>query len=256
MDNNQIYQSSTAQAQATTCAVAPNVTAISAEQRSADWQRARLGYITGSEISKIMQKGRSSDFSQTAMTYLHEKAAERCLISDIMFDDEVYQEYAYQNLTQASRAMQFGTQYEDVARSLFAQIAEVDIVEVSTCRYKDADMMLSASPDGLYHKQDNVLRAVEIKVPKVNTYMEYRSQIHDAQSLLKVKPEYYWQTMCEMACTDAQSVAFVVYNPFIECNNQLHIVQIERDEQAIAQMLERVQLANSVIDSIIAQCMK
>ena len=56
------------------------------EQRTYDWHRARLGNWTGSEIYKLMGKGRSKSekFSETAKSYIIKVLSERMLNADVV----------------------------------------------------------------------------------------------------------------------------------------------------------------------------
>jgi hypothetical protein len=69
--------------------------------------------------------------------------------------------------------------------------------------------------------------------------------IGDADDLKAVKPEYYWQVMAEMDCTGASACDFTSYNPFM--GSPLHIVTIERDNEAIKQIHDRIEEAEEYI---------
>jgi hypothetical protein len=61
------------------------------EQRSLQWYRARLGNFTGSSIHKLISK--KNELTKTALSYIFEVAAERCLASKIVNGDEEFTEY-------------------------------------------------------------------------------------------------------------------------------------------------------------------
>ena len=100
----------------------------------------------------------------------------------------------------------------------------------------------AASPDGVVEKSDT---CVEIKCQKPETAVRYMATIHDGETLKKEMPNYYWQTQAEMDCTGASGCDFVVYCPFLQ--KQLHIVRIERNDEAILQIHERIALAEKYI---------
>lgn len=225
------------------------------EQRSIEWFRARFGNLTGSKISVIMSTGRKKDevFSQTAKAYLYQLAAERSFNPDFLNDDEVFQDYI--DLTQLhSRAVEWGQEQEDNAKELYKKLyyPDHDLFKVSSCQH-DNIPHFAASPDGLIRQaeEDGGMRVVEVKCPSIGTFMQYKAEIHDAESLKSVKPEYYWQTQAEMDCTGCKSADFVVYCPWL--SNPLHVARIERNEEDVNLMEERVKLANEFIDNIINQ---
>ena len=79
--------------------------------------------------------------------------------------------------------------------------------------------------------------------------MKYRTLIHDAASLKEVEAKYYWQMMAEMSCTGANSGVFITYCPWL--SKPIYWAEIERVEDDIKLMEERVILANKFIDEII-----
>lgn len=223
------------------------------EQRSLDWYRQRMGYITGSRVGELMKSGRKKDdvFSQTAKAYIYQLAGERLFNKSILYSDDSYSVYLDATVA-TSRAMQFGIEQEPNAKRLFMKLCHPDkeLIEVASCRH-DTIPYFAASPDGLIRNSDGNgnMRSIEVKCPNINTYMMYRSEIHDNDSLLAVKPEYYWQMMAEMDCTGAIDGEFIAYCPWLD--KPLHTVTISRDEQAIALMEQRVKMANEMIDQIL-----
>ena len=222
-------------------------------QRSVEWFRSRMGNLTGSKIADIMKSGRKKDelFSDTAKSYLFQIAGERIFNPEFLSDDDIFQDYIDQvNVT--TKAMQWGTEQEGKAKKLWVSrnFPDGDIVELSSCRH-DTIPHFAASPDGAIYDNDGTFRIVEVKCPNINTYMKYRLLIHDAASLKETEPKYYWQMMAEMSCTRAKSGIFITYNPWL--SDPLHSAEIERVEEDIKLMEERVVLANQFIEEIINQ---
>jgi len=220
------------------------------EQRTLDWYRARLGYITGSQVGTLMKSGRSKDkvFSDTALTYLYQLAGERSLNAEMVKDDEMFSYYIDQTNTQ-SKAMRFGTEQEENARAMYITLTKRDVKEVGLCQHPTIKY-LASSPDGITADGD-MLGCIEVKCPTLSTYSKYVAEIHDNESLKKVNPDYYYQCQNHMACTGAVFCDFIVYCPFVE--NPIHIVRISRDEEAIALIMERVELAEQIIESNYSQ---
>lgn len=222
------------------------------EQRTIAWFRERFSNITGSRVSDLMSKGRSKDnmWSLSAMSYIYQLAAERAFNPDFLNDDDVFQSYL--DLTQLhSKAVEWGTEQEDSARDLYKTLYQPDkeIIQVGLCTH-DTIPHFAASPDGLVRNFDDQggMLALEIKCPATGTFMKYVREVKDAETLKKVKPEYYWQIQAEMDCTGAEAADFIVYCPWL--TNPLFVKRIERDGAAIKEMEERVIAANKEIDNI------
>ncbi len=220
-------------------------------QHDISWLRARCGHITGSKVSDIMKSGRKSGeaFSDTAKAYLYQVAGERLFNPDFLNDDEVFGDYLDEtNVT--TKAMRWGNEQEDAARRLTSDILDYDIEEVSLCAH-DTIPFFAASPDGMIRNidGDGHLGVLEIKCPSIGTFMRYKHLIHSAEDLKAVKPEYYWQMMAEMDCTGAVSGVFVTYCPWL--SSPFHYANIERVDDDIKLMQERVNLANEFINNII-----
>lgn len=221
------------------------------EQRSLEWFRQRFGHITGSKVGDLMKAGRKKDeiFGDTAKSYLYQVAAERSFNPKFLESDEFFQEYIEQtNIT--TKAMAWGTEQEINARGLYEMMNELTVEAIGSCAH-DTIPLFAASPDGIVTLADGTKRCIEIKCPNANTYMRYRTEIHDNETLKAVKPEYYWQIMAEMSCTGAQAVDFIAYCPWLAI--PLHVVTIERDDEAIKTLEDRVVLANEYIKNIISQ---
>lgn len=222
------------------------------EQRSLEWHRMRCGCITGSKVADIMKSGRKKDevFSDTAKTYLFQVAGERMFNPAFLNDDDIFQDYIDQ-VSVNTKAMQWGADQEDAAKALYMQMnfPEGEMIELSSCKH-DTIPYFAASPDGaIYGRDGGDIKIIEVKCPNINTYMKYRTLIHDAASLKETEPKYYWQMMAEMSCTGAKGGVFIVYCPWLK--KPIHWAVIERVEDDINLMEQRVILANDFINKII-----
>lgn len=222
------------------------------EQRSLDWFRARLGNVTGSKVSDIMTTSRKKDevFGDTAKTYLKTLAFERTMNPDVINDDEAFQSYL-EEVNVTSKAMRIGTEREDDAVACFTDSfdEQYEVTEVSSCKH-DTIPYFAASPDRiLKDKQTGEIGILEVKCPTGGVHIGYKSEVKDAASLKTAKKEYYWQMMAEMSCTGAKFGIFLSYNPY--SSYPVHVVYIERNEEDINLLEERVVLANQYIDETI-----
>lgn len=221
------------------------------KQRTLDWHRARLGNITGSKVGDLMKTGRKKDeiFGETAKSYMRELAGQQLMNPAVVADDELFGQWVERHeLT--SKAIRWGQEQEDKAKALFYKrrgIPKEMVVEVASCKH-DTIPHFAASPDALIYtdRERGIFTALEVKCPSEKAYIEYVSEVKDADTLKAVKPEYYWQMMAEMACTGAGDGIFLTYCP--ELQLPYHAVMIMRDETAIKTLEERVQAANAYIE--------
>lgn len=219
-------------------------------QRTDEWLKLRLGIFTGSEIGKLMKTSRKKDetFGDTARSYIYKKAAERDLLDEVKNDEELWELYKNQ-YSFSSKAMEFGTEQEHYARNLYEKVTGRHIVEVGSCMHPSIPNF-SSSPDGFFYDENTGERGcLEIKVPNIDTYYKYRTEITKGADLLTVNPDYYYQCLSHMACCEAQWTDFVCFNPFLKHN--IHIVRILPDENVFAEMEKRIRIANDIIDELI-----
>lgn len=217
-------------------------------QHTLGWFKARLGNITGSSVGKLMGKGRAKDaiFSQTGYAYLYQIAAERMIPEVILNDEELFQVYL-DEVNVSTKAMRIGNEREDDARELYQEQTGNIVLQVGSCKHPEIPHFAS-SPDGML-EDVNGRGCVEIKCPMPNTYMEYAAGISTAEDLKSIKPDYYWQCMAHMAVTGAIFTDFIAYCPYNI--KPLHIVRIDRNDEEIAAMLEKVVKANEYIEELI-----
>lgn len=221
-----------------------------AAQHTPGWYRSRLGNITGSMVGVLMKypRGKEDGFTDTAMNYLYQLAAERTMNPAIVDDDTLFAEYL-QQVDATTKAMRWGTEQEQYARALYARKCSVQVVEVGSIPHPSIPHFAS-SPDGFgYDDQSGTKTCVEIKCPTQATYMKYRHELLAGGSLLGVKPEYYYQCMAHMMCTGALCTDFVAYCPFQA--EPLLVIPVWEDVAVFRKVEERVMEANKIIDSII-----
>ena len=218
------------------------------QQQNLDWYRSRLCYITGSRVGDLMHSSRKAGevFGDTAKSYLYQIAAERQMNEKIINDDETFAAYVYQTSI-TTKSMQFGIDMEQDARLIYSKKTGREIIDVASCRH-DTIPFFASSPDGVYKENDTVIGCLEIKCPNQNTFIKYKMEISDNESLKKVNPDYYYQCQSHMMCTGAQWCDFIIYCPWQ--NDPIHIVRIKKDEDAIDLITDKVLLANDFIDEI------
>ena len=205
-------------------------------QHSLNWYRVRLGKFTGSQVGRLMKRGKGGEyFAKDAMSYITEVVAERMLNPSVVYVDELFEEYLLQ-ATATSKAMAWGSDQEMNARGLYASLRKC---KVTSCGAVEVEgTWFASSPDGVLLDEDGV---IEIKCPTNTTHTAYMRNVHDAESLKAVKPEYYWQCMSHMMVTGAKFCDWMSYCPFSK--KPLHVVRIDRDDDALIELREHITAA-------------
>ena len=217
----------------------------SAAQHSLDWYRARLGHFTGSKVGRLMKNGRKgAEWSADSITYIKEVVAERLLNPVVTTIDDYFEQYL--NLVSKSTKMTvWGLDNEDYALGAYTSITKRKVTHCGSLPHEDLQCFWD-SPDGLLLNDNGV---VEAKCPSPKTHTEYLINVKAPEDLKSVEPEFYWQAISHMAVTGAQFCDWMSYCKFSQI--PLHIIRFERDEEAIAQLLERITKADEMAQELI-----
>lgn len=222
---------------------------MEAEQHSLEWYRSRLGKITGSQVGKLMTSGRNKGetFGQAAITYMYEVAATRYMNDKIVENDVLFQDYL-DIVNVSSKSMEWGTEQEANARELYARMKGVAVMERGLVEHPSIPFFAS-SPDG-YIDKDNAgnTGCLEIKCPSQATYMRYRAEVKDGESLKRTNREYYYQCLAHILCCEADYTDFVAYCPFQA--EPFHCVRVLPNYDDMVAMEERINKANDFIETL------
>lgn len=225
-------------------------------QGTYDWFRARLGNITSSNVHFVMKTPRVTKadpnpqgFSDTAKGYLYQVAAERNLRPQVIEDDAQFEEYLYR-VELSNKAIRYGQENEDVARKVYELRTHTEVAQAGFILHPDI-AHYGDSPDGIIVDSESgkPIGCLEIKCPKPETFMRYKATIRNADELKAEKPEYYWQCQSHCECNNLQWCDFVFFDKMQR--NGFVRIRIERNEEDIALMKERVALANKFIDDLL-----
>jgi len=192
-------------------------------QRTEEWFTQRLGRFTASRISELLGiKG----LGLTGEGYAFEKACEIVFGKD---DEEDFESYD----------MKRGNMLEPLAFGMFKRKMDLDFVDVTETHFFEYGTNAGASPDGLVGK-DEIL---EIKCPRSKKFFKV------VQSN-EVDKKYYDQMQMQMLCTE--SVACNYFN-YIQFNGKEygHLIRVERDEERINLITERIEEATVLRDKYI-----
>lgn len=226
-----------------------------AAQGTLDWFRARLGKITSSNVHYVMKAGKATKtnpnpevFSDTAKGYLYQVASERNLWPNVVEDDVQFEEYMFR-VEISNKAIRYGQENEDFARKLYIHKTGNEVVEAGFIAHQTIPNY-GDSPDGVVLDKDGKpVGTLEIKCPKPETFMRYKANIHNAEELKAEKPEYYWQCQSHCECNQVQWCDFVFCDKMQQ--NGFVCIRIERNDEDIALMKERIVLANQFVDELL-----
>ncbi|WP_373553155.1 lambda exonuclease family protein [Haliscomenobacter sp.] len=212
------------------------------KQRTNEWFRARIGKFTASNFSSIVSKpaDKTASISKSAMNCIEKAAAQ-------LF----YNDYYERRDTDATR---WGNTLEKEAIIKFAKKTNLTTKESGFILHPQFPD-IGATPDVIIEDSNFPGKAIvaQIKCPfNVENHISYTTKIHDTHTLRSKKSEYFWQVQGEIWISDSIHGYFVSYSPSVSLENQLHIVEIPRDEVAIAflkmKVFEAINIRNVILD--------
>ena len=215
-------------------------------QRTDDWKKQRMGHFTGSQVGRLMKKGRGKDaeWSADAITYIKKVVAER-LVNPVVLVNPIYWD-EYEDLVSAySKMMAWGINNELNAITNYTKLTGNIVSHCGSIPHESLSCFWD-SPDGLLLNDNGV---IEVKCPGHDVHVDYLINVKSPEDLQSVKPEYYWQAISHMAVTGAQFCDWMSYCKFSQI--PLHIIRFDRDEEVIAQLLERIQKADEMAQELI-----
>lgn len=189
------------------------------EQGTDDWHKARLGKITGSRFKDLLTKPRnkSVQWSDTAFAYFCQLIAERVTGKW----DELH-----------TKDMAWGTRYEPAAISEYSIKRGVKVDKVGFMPYIDGEgeHMIGCSVDGIVGDDG----CLEVKCP-ATPKNHWRTIVTG-----EVPKEYTAQVQGHMMVTGREWCDFVTFDPRVEGAGRIHVIRVDRDEEFIEAMLERL----------------
>jgi putative phage-type endonuclease len=199
------------------------------KQGSDEWFAARLGRVTASRISDVMATVKNGEAS-TRLAYKIQLAAER--LSGVRGESF------------SNAAMQWGTETEPQARTMYEARGGVIVTEVGMVTHPEIEMS-GASPDGLVGGDG----LVEIKCPNTATHVD--TMYRDA-----APTKYLNQMQWQMACTGRSWCDFVSYDPRLGDGLDFYCVRVFRDEDRITEIEAGVKDFLSELDEMVASLQK
>lgn len=198
------------------------------EQSELAWLEERRGMITASKFGLVMQQGRKKDepFSETAKSYLYEKAAERL---------------GGYVPSMTNRAMQWGTEYEPHAIQEYAAKRQEDVIP-NTHSFMRLSKWVGGTPDFLVGGAG----VGEVKCP-------YNPGVHQRTIHEGVIPkEYLWQCHGHMLVTGRDWCDFVSFDPRLPegSEKRLCVIRLERNDVMLESLRTKLKAANAFIEKV------
>lgn len=179
------------------------------------WHQQRLGKLTSSRFADMMAQGRAKNdrYGVSAMKYIYEKIAEQL---------------SSQPHIVTSQATDWGTQMEFDAIQKYEKERGVTVNQVG---FVDWGEYAGGTPDGIVG-DDGI---IEVKCP-------FNPANHIETVLEGVIPQkYIFQVQGNLMVTDRKWCDFISYDPrILEESLQLKIVRMERDEEIIQSIKDRI----------------
>ena len=195
------------------------------EQRTNEWDQARLGNATASKINDIVAKTKDGKAAASRKNYAVRLALERLTGNKTV---------SFQN-----SEMLWGVEKEPLARAAYEASRGVLAMEEGYVTHPTIPHS-GASPDGLVG--DDGL--VEIKCPNEATHLE---------NLMRgsADPQYMNQMLWQMACTDRKWCDFVSYDPRFPEHLQMVVYRVNHDAEKINQLENEVVKFLGEVDAIV-----
>lgn len=211
------------------------------KQGTTEWHKERLGLFTSSHLSDLIVKGKNSEFGDTAMSYIYKVAAERTLADEFLTGAgfEMYLE----RMDMTSKSIRWGKDFEDMAREKLSELLGLTVNEAEFIKVTD---YFGGSSDG-WLENDELIVPIEIKCPTPGVFKQY-SKIESAEQLYKVSKAYYYQCLGHMMEYKSNSCLFVAFDPMQR--KSLHIVEIDRVDEVIEEIDNRLFKANYLVNEI------
>ena len=210
-----------------------------------DWLDHRKDQFTASEVNRLMaeptKKAQAEGrlLSDGAITYILEKVA-------AYFDSPKPKFY--------SSEMDWGKDNEGAAAFELCQILKLDIQSKDVIYTSAGGYVffstgkLGGTPDLIFPNQNKI---AEIKCPNSDTHLYYKAFVN-AKNFQSELPKYYDQIQTNMYLCNAQSCYFMSYDPrFKDAERSVHIIEIERNQERIDQILSKVEIAHEMMLKLI-----
>ena len=191
-------------------------------------KQIRTGKFTGSEIHKLMG---AKGLGKTGETYIYEKAAE------FLTGERCIPEFSSATTT-------WGNEKEPEAKAHLIAASRCEIIEPGTIENE----FICGTPDGVVG--DAIL---EIKCPFNSSNHLRNLLLEDAEDLLDLHPEYYWQIISYLWLTNLTKAKFCSYDPRYKEAQKMLILNFELNPVHLKLLQDRLTEAKLMFNNIISK---
>ena len=141
-----------------------------------------------------------------------------------------------------------GKEYEAIAIQQLSNILNMDFQDTG----HDQKFIIhpdhpdyGSTPDGRYLEGGKAKLTLEGKAPNTETHLKY-THIKDSKSLKLIEPRYFWQTQSQMDSDEVEKGLFYSFDDRFKdeySHLNIHYCYLERDDQAIKQIHQRLDMA-------------
>lgn len=200
------------------------------------WRAERIGRFTASEIYKLMQSGKKGEyFGAGAMTYIMEVVGE-------IITGETPEESA--------RAIEWGwaNEYEAIQEYERRTGVSVQYYGSGQPKFVPYNDVAGGSPDG----EVGTHKLIEVKCPyNSGNHVKFLS-MKGQQDLKEKNYEYFCQAQFNLRCTKREIADFLSYDPrVIDRRLCMAIIEVNRDEELIKELEERIDAATDIVKTIL-----
>lgn len=212
-----------------------------------DGEKVAEGFETVAEFNAWIKKERERlgvyTLSAGAKSYVEEVA-----IHMLFADDQEY-EPDLDNIH-----MRRGNERELAAVSQFAMTIGGQLTATGDNQQFIDCGKWGATPDGIIDGKVTM----DVKSPTRAKHLKYLNAITSGADLLKLEPGYWWQQQCQIAALGQSDHGYwASYNPMAHnYAARIHIIKVDRDDQAIEKMMLKIELANQYLNEIIEKVEK
>ena len=182
------------------------------------WMEKRRGKFTCSKFGDLISEGRAKGetFSQTGLSYIRRVVAERL--------GSFYETSA--------RSMEWGTSNEPSAIAEYSRRTGV-AVDSAPFQFFEYSNLVGGTPDGLIGGDG----CIEVKCP-------FDPAVHVNTLLTRAVPkDYQWQVVGHLLVTGRQWCDFISFDPRMQSPQSMCVVRVNRDEELILFLLQRIRFA-------------
>ncbi|MGH2623342.1 MAG: YqaJ viral recombinase family protein [Sphingobacterium sp.] len=192
--------------------------------------QTRCGTFSASSMYKLLvkPKSKSEEFSQTALTYITQKAMEQ----HTGIEDEI-----------SAAALDWGNENEPQSLHMYEQVFGTTLTQPERVQKGP----ITGIADGI---DGNIL--IETKSPW-NRAIHFENLLLQAEDFPRRRKEYWVQINTYMLLYDLSSARFLSYDPRFPEVTQLAVIELERDNDLCVEIMDASEKAEKKKNEILAK---